>query len=249
VAGKALAQSYVSPAIFAVCLAAGSGGTVEALLLCNRPPFDVVSTNEIIRIATASDTGFSSTINGTPGATLVYNAPTGNEDSIVPAATTELAKLMLWNTTKSPDEYALIQAVNTGTNTITPTATITGWSDSESIQVSSTTATGTINGVNLYDIQILDTSTIPALAVAIVFEIAAVDSGTIAAATQAFVHPYEATSGSKLQTVTLQVSAQTNRKYAKISLIQRRFCIGFNASGAGTMTFVLRLLGYVVAAP
>lgn len=251
VAGSGLAQSYVSPAIFAVCLAAGSGGLVEVLLLPNRTAFDVTSANEVLRIATSSDSAFVSTISGTPGATLVYNAPTGNENSIVPVATTELGKLVLWNTSKTPDEYALIQATNIGTNTITPTATITGWANAENIQVNSTAVTGLINGATFYDVQIADAVTIPALAVAIAFEIAAVDTGTIAGTTQFFVHPYEAgaVSGAKAQTVTMQVSSQTNRKYARISLNQRRFCVGIDASGAGTMTIVLRLMGYVVAAP
>lgn len=248
VAGSALAQTYVSPAIFAVCLAAGSGGTVEALLLCNRVEVQVFNSENLLQISSSSDSAFSSTISGTPGATLVYNAPTGNENSIVPAAATQLAALVLWNTSKTPDEYALIQATDTGTNTITPVTTITGWSNGESIQVNSTTVTGTLGGATFFDVEIKNTTVIPALAVAVIFEATANDTGGPA---QFFIHPYGdgVVANAKTQTVTSQVASISNRKYTKISLNQRRFCIGIDATGAATMTVVARLLGYVVAAP
>jgi hypothetical protein len=248
VAGKALAQDYVSPAVFAVCLVAGSGGTVQALLLCNRVEVGVFNSDNLLQINSASDSAFSSTISGTPGATLTYNAPTGNENSIVPSAATQLAALVLWNTSKNPDEYALIQATNTGTNVITPVSAISGWANGESIQVNSPTVTGTLGGATFFDVQIKDTTVIPALAVAVIFEATANDTG---GAAQFFVHPYEAgaVANAKTQTVTSQVASLSNRKYTKVSLIERRFCIGLDATGAGTMTIACRLLGYVVAAP
>jgi hypothetical protein len=248
VAGKALAQAYVSPAIMAVCLAAGSGGTVQALLLCNRIETGVFNSNQLLSVAASSDSAFSSTINGTPGATLVYNAPTGNENSIVPVAAGELAALVLWNTSKTPDEYALIQATVIGTNTITPVTAISGWANTEAIQVNSTTVTGTLGGATFFDVQIKDTTVIPALATAVIFEATANDTG---GASQFFVHPYGegVVANAKTQTVTSQVASLSNRKYTKVSLNQRRFCVGFDATGAGTMTIACRLLGYVVAAP
>lgn len=249
-AGLAAAQVMAIPEIFAVCLAAGSGGTVKTLLLTGRDSKTFTSVNEILRLPATTGTIFSSTINGTPGATLVYNAPTGNEDSIATYSASELMKLVLWNTSKTPDEYALIQSTNVGTNTITPTATITGWNNGELIQVNSPNVTGTpIVGKVFYELQALDTSTIPALAVALKIAIAIVDSG--AAAIQMVLHPFVAgaLSTSKLQTFTTQAATVASRGYAEIELRERRICIASDASGAGTATIVLRLLGYIEAVP
>lgn len=241
-AGKVITNgAAMNPGLLAVAVAAGAANLVEVELFLNRTPVTIFNSNNILRVSGSSDSAFNSTISGTPGATLTYNAPTGNEDSIVPAATGELAKLILWNTTKTPDEFALIQAVNTGTNVITPTAAITGWSNTEAIQVNSTTVTGA--STTFFDLQLADTAVIPALATALVFEMTISESGT----GELFIHPYETYGASKAQSVRSTVGYGTARKYGKVTLINRRFAYSLDASGAGAATTILRLLGYEIA--
>jgi hypothetical protein len=96
---------------------------------------------------------FVATINGAPsGTSVVYNAPSsGTEAVLVPTATTQLAKMRLYNTTRG--NSALISNCNTGTNTITLTATVpANWASGDTITVASTTVSG--GGFNWIDLEI-----------------------------------------------------------------------------------------------
>jgi hypothetical protein len=93
---------------------------------------------------------FIATINGTPsGTSVVYNAPSaGTEGVIVPLSTAQLAKMRLYNTTRG--NSALISNANTGTNTITLTATVpANWANGDTITIASQTVVGTFNWVDL----------------------------------------------------------------------------------------------------
>jgi hypothetical protein len=96
---------------------------------------------------------FVATINGAPsGTSVVYNAPSsGTEGVLVPTATTQLAKMRLYNTTRS--NSALISNCDTGTNTITLTATVpANWASGDTITVASQTVSG--GGFNWVDLEI-----------------------------------------------------------------------------------------------
>lgn len=85
---------------------------------------------------------FVGTINGAPsGASVAYNVSSGTEGAMVPSATTHLAKMRLYNTTRS--NYALISNCNTGTNTITLTGNApANWANGDTITIASQTVSG-----------------------------------------------------------------------------------------------------------
>jgi hypothetical protein len=96
---------------------------------------------------------FVATINGAPsGTSVVYNAPSsGTEGVLVPTAAAQLAKMRLYNTTRG--NSALISNCNTGTNTITLTATVpANWASGDTITVASQTVSG--GGFNWVDLEI-----------------------------------------------------------------------------------------------
>lgn len=246
-AGQAQPQAYMRPEVFAVALTAnagGAGGTCSALLLCNRRLFSVVSANDFLRVNSSSDSNWKSTCNGAPaGAVVTYNTPvTGNENAIVPAATTQLGKLVLWNTSKTPDQYALISSVDTGANTITVTAAadVAAWLNGENIQVESTT-TVIGSGREVFDVQV--TSAVPELATHLLLDTNAVDTAGGEVAT----HPYEAFASGAYVACPSQPNGDRRTTIQK--LIQRRVGYVCDATGAGTMTALLRLTGVWVAEP
>ena len=107
--------------------------------------------NDIFRVANSpgGTSTFAGTINGAPsGATVVYNVTSGNEGAMKPFATTQLAKMRLYNTTRA--NSALISDCNTGTNTITLTANApANWANGDTITIASQTTIGTFDWVDL----------------------------------------------------------------------------------------------------
>ncbi len=255
-AGQAQPESYVRPELFGVALTvngAGAGGTCEALLLTERNPRPLFDDELIIGIDNASGSDWTSTLNGAPvGAVVTYNVPltAGSEDTIVPVGATELGKLVLWNTSKAPDEYALIVSVNTGANTITVSnaADVAGWLNGEIIEVRSQTNTAAPSGVRFFDCQIETTDVIPALTTELGVHFNIKDTG--GAGETCWVHPWETDSAAKRQPVGTQVANQWLQFAAmSIPLIQRRFCFARTASGAGTLSFRLKIVEVVEAGP
>lgn len=245
VAGSALAQSYCSPAIFARCLAAGSGGTVAVVLLTQRTKLRVESAEDLCRISAGSGSNFTGTINGTPsGATLVYTITGGtNEDNITPASAGELAKIVLHNTTRG--DSVLIDSVDTGTNTITATANIPGtWANTDVITTRSQTNTDTISSMYFtdYDLSSADNDKISRLAVFITGFFSMSDVGTAAA----YYHPYETGAASKRYAISSIAGA---RLMAEIPIVDNKFCMSNNASGTGTCLWLIRAISCIVAAP
>jgi hypothetical protein len=133
---------------------------------------------------------FVATINGAPsGTSVVYNAPSsGTEGVLVPTATTQLAKMRLYNTTRG--NSALISNCNTGTNTITLTATVpANWASGDTITVASQTVSG--GGLNWIDLEITSGPTSKSA----LFVTILLTSG--AASDAAYCHPFDTFVGSK----------------------------------------------------
>jgi hypothetical protein len=131
-------------------------GAAGTQYLVNGQPHIAAETNANNIFAVTSPGGpslFVATINGAPsGTSVVYNAPSsGTEAVLVPTATTQLAKMRLYNTTRG--NSALIANCNTGTNTITLTATVpANWASGDTITVASQTVSG--GGFNWVDLEI-----------------------------------------------------------------------------------------------
>jgi hypothetical protein len=133
---------------------------------------------------------FVATINGAPsGTSVVYNAPSsGTEGVLVPTNTNQLAKLRLYNTTRG--NSALISNCNTGTNTITLTATVpANWASGDTITVASTTVSG--GGFSWVDLEITTGPT----GKAGLFVTLLLTSG--AASDAAYCHPFDTFGGGK----------------------------------------------------
>lgn len=249
-AGDAQAQTTMHPNIFAVCTAAGSGGQVGAVLRVGNTPKEATNSNDIFRVGSTSDSDFMGTINGSPsGTSVVYNAPSsGDEANLVPNSTSQLAKMVLHNTTRG--NSALISDCNTGTNTITLTTTVPGdWADTDTITIRSQTNTSNPqSGVYFVDFEF--TSGIEALTRSIVGAAAIADSA--AASQSLWLHPYETNVNSKRNVpVTTYVAGVTTHGAAMpLNLIDNKFCAAWDANGTGTLTVVLlRLYEIEVATP
>lgn len=249
VAGSALRSTTMQPMIFAVCLGAGSGGLVEVLLLCNTPFFPVTNSNDIYRIDNHSSTLFIATINGAPLTTsVVYNAPSsGQEDCIVPQASTQLAKARLHNTTRGT--YRLITAVNTGTNTIMTVASTDAWASGDTITIESQTVTSPSGLFKFVDLDLSQQTAIPVLARALMFEILKQETGTTSASTN--IHSFDTFASSKEIGVTPSLVANSRiYRTIEVPLIQWVFTYRSFGTGTGTVTFEqMKLMGYWMAAP
>ena len=105
------------------------------------------ATNDIYNGTGLSVSDFVATIATLPGgAVLTYNAPTsGDEANLVPTSTTQIAKMVLHNTTRS--NYGLISNSVPGTNTTTLTEDVPGtWQVGDTITIRSQTNTNVIAG-------------------------------------------------------------------------------------------------------
>lgn len=246
-AGSAQQQTTMRPEVFAVCVEAGAGGVVKALLLTQTATKTLLSDNRLLFVNNHSGTSFSAKINGTPsGTTLNYDTVTGNEDSIVPQSSSELGKLLLYNSTRG--EYARITAVSVGSNqiTVSDSGDISGWQNNDDIQVNSNVNLHTISGYHFYDVEITSDE-VPALTRAIWFRMFVLDSGGVTAAST---HPWEEWSLAKRDGgINNLVSGGQIPAMVRIPLINRRFCWLHRASGSGVSRMVMELRSVEVAAP
>jgi hypothetical protein len=196
-------------------------------------------------VSASSDSDFVTTINGAPsGASVVYNAPSsGAANAIKPVSSTQLAKLVLHNTTRG--DSALISDVNTGTSTITLTANApAGWQSGDTITARSQTNTDNFSGGAYYfDFEI--TSVLNGLARSIVLFIAISDTGGAGALLS--VHPYVTGAASKRWNLGTQTTLTISSGIPRLPLNAVRFCAGWDATGSGTTTVTLRLWGQDVA--
>lgn len=252
-AGSATHSETMRPEIFAVCTAGESGGTVAVQLLTGSVPVIKSEAQFLYAVGSHGGTLFTGTVNAGPAVpgvstTFTYTLSTGNEAVLKPSLTTQLAKMRICNTTQSPDEYALITDVNTGTNTITVTdaADISAWVNADVLTIQSELNKGSLSG-NVY-IDLEFTSGLPALARG--FDVFIQISDTGAAGQPVTLHPWVAFSASKLVALRTQVSSLTNdTSTVFMPVIDNRITFVSVASGAATKSDTLKLFTIMVAAP
>ena len=252
---QAQPQTYMRPEVFAVAKTAnagGAGGTCDALLLCNTRYVSAASNIDVHAPAAATDdSDWRTTINGAPaGAVVTYNVAltSGAENTIDPAAANQFGKLRLYNETRS--DYALIDDVDIGANTITLTANAPGgWADTDVITTRSQTCTDPAPPPYYFDVDLsaADNTLIPVLARVLELEVAAVDSG--AGGGLGYTHPWETYVGAKVKQIRSYGAGIYNFRPVSVPLIQQRFCIKTNASGAGTALVSIRVSGWWMAVP
>lgn len=196
------------------------------------------NTNDIFRCNTAGASTFSGTINGAPsGTSVVYNAGfTGNENALVPASTSQLAKLRLYNTTRG--NSALISNCNTGTNTITLTANApASWANGDTITITSQTVSGGTG--NWIDLEITSGPTDKTY---LMFNVQVIDTTTTNIGLR--IHPFETFATSKQFVALTQV---TNVTFAvptpPIKITSNVFSISWNNTGAASFTVTIREAG------
>lgn len=248
-AGKAQAQATMRPEILAVATAAGSGGTVQSLLLTGDQIRFTTPTNEVFRVASGSVSDFVATIATLPGgATLTYNAPSsGDEANIKPNSTSQIAKMLLHNTTQG--DHALISDVDTGTNTITLTANVPGtWAVTDTITMRSQTNTDVgAAGGSSYFCDWEFTTDLDELTRGVQLAVQMHDTGSTNIV--CVYHPFETGDSSKRKPIRTYVTSVFTDSVVSVALIQKRFCVAWNAGGANTVTPTCRLTQEIVAAP
>lgn len=243
---------FVTPSAFAVVQAAnnaGAGGTCEALLMCNLAHVPITSDNNLISRSGVSDSEWSGTINGAvSGANVVYTTVSGDE-AILSLSATEIGLIVLHNTASG--ESAVILSCDTGTNTITVTdaADVATWQNGDTITIRSQTNTDTA-GTGVYFIDVYLTAEIPLGASSLTLYTNVIsDSGGTGPFTM--IHPFEPGVAAKRKVTAGVVVAGVSHRGAEMSvnINNRRFCLAFNASGANTLAFTLRIGEVFVKAP
>jgi hypothetical protein len=246
-AGSALASSQPRSAMFAVCTAAGSGGTVEALLLTQTQFVAASDSNNVIDLLSHSDTAFESTVSGTPTSTSVTygTVTTGAEDTIDISSSSELGKVRLYNSTRGT--YRLIESVDTATNTITTVASTDSWASGDAITAESQTVTLTGSAV-FFEIDLSQQTVIPVLARSVSLHLSKRDTGGADERLQ--IHPVETYAGGKVQQIAVQVAGVfTITPGVPVALNNRTFAFSSTASGTGTGRSILKVTGYYLATP
>lgn len=248
-AGQASVSTTMQSEILAVALTAnagGAGGTCEALLLCGSVPRSKRLVADIYRIGAGSDSDFVATIATLPGGSvLTYNAPTsGDELNLVPQSTAQHAKMRLRNSTRN--NYGLIFNCVTGTNTITLTASVPGdWQVGDLITIRSAVNTDVSGAAYFVDFEIV--SGIDVMARDMFLYITIRDTGAVANAVIRL-HPWETGSVSKRDVYRPQVTGVIlNLVNGPMPIINNRFCVLWNASGAGTLLWIVRIQSETIA--
>lgn len=248
-AGQLTIGSTMRPELAAIAQAAGSGGLVEMLLYPNRKTQKVSPSQDVFRVNSSSVANFTATIAAKSGANVEYTITAGtNENSIVPASASELAKRVLHNTTRG--DTALIDSVNTantgtpadGTITLTATAPA-AWAVSDAITCKSQINTTALSGGAFfyeYDLSSADNTVIPALATRFNAYFVVIDTSAVTS----FYHPYESHSDAKALGFL-----GGDRPVFPVMIISNRFLVSGEASGAGTLTYLMRVVDVEVAAP
>lgn len=177
---------------------------------------------------------FAGTIATLPGgAVLTYNVTSGQELALVPNATTQLAKLTLYNTTRGTS--ALILNSVAATNTITLTDTVpAGWVVGDVITIASQTVSG--GGLNWTDIE-LTSGPVGRSILFITTTIISATPGDVF-----YTHPFETYADSKLKSMSAQVANLNNNGLQLMKINSDKFSIAW----VGTPTRVqIREQGYV----
>jgi len=201
--------------------------------------------NEFYRGNTLVISAFVATINGTPsGSTLTYNAPSaGNENDLEQfngsgvATSSNLAKVVLFNTTRGND--ALVSSVNLATNVITLTAAVpSGWANGDTIKTLRPSG-----AFQLRSLELADTSVVPSGATHVFLYVQINDS---AAGGQVWLSTDKnSPSTSEIVPIgsTSAASVAFNAPFVVIPITNRR--ITHNYRGTSGL-LLLRIAGYVL---
>jgi hypothetical protein len=214
---------------------AGNWATPNYPDLTNKPIAET-NANDLCQCASPGGPSlWTGTISGAPsGASVTVSAPlTGTEAVLVPASSSQLAKMRLYNTTRG--NSALISNYNTGTNVVTLTATApVNWANGDSLTIASTTVSG--GGFNWIDFEITSGPTGKSY-MFVKFQIT-----TPTANTSLRIHPTEAFSSSKLDNVFAQVANQPMPAFALIKITSNVFSLAWDGSPTAV---VVRESGYL----
>lgn len=242
--GYAQGVSSLHPAIMATCLAGGSGGTVEVLLLTQTGFVPFTSGNPLQQsptLVSASEwTGTIATLPG--GAILTFSTTSGDKKWLVPVSTTALAKLVLHNLTPGRTAYALISTAVAASNSVTLTTNVPGdWQVGDTITIDSQTNLGVSGSAYFLDYQVTGISGLPrALAVDYNFTDISVNG------IRTELHPFSSFAGASaffLNANTSTILART----VLVPLISSRYTIRANASGVDTIFANVYIMGYFEA--
>lgn len=220
----------------------GDGGQIAYSSLSGKPTAES-NTADIFQVGASpgGTSAFVGTINGAPsGASVAYNVTSGTEGAMKPAATNQLAKMRLYNTTRG--DYALISDCDTGTNTITLTANAPGtWQNGDTITIQSQTLTTALTGLsNWVDLEITSGPTGKS-SLFIKMQVAGPTATT--GNDELRIHPFTSSfSSSKFVNCFAQVANRTMNDFGLIEVVNNVFCISWN----GTPTnIIIREAGYL----
>lgn len=249
--GQAQRQTTMHPNIFAIALDDGSGGVVDTLLLTGRSTkvYFPVSDN-FLYMSFVDNSDFVATISasGISGDKVYYNAPSsGSVTAITPVSSTDLAKIVLHNTTAGQE--ALI--IGTGSDgggdfiQVSDTTDVATWMTGDTITGRSQTNTTVIGSSYWLDVQVTSAE-IPPLATGIAISAYYRDTATVDQ--RLFTHPFSSNVNEARQN-TLSVSTATYSGYTHIiPLFDRRLTVLWEATGT-TGILLLRIREAIVATP
>lgn len=194
---------------------------------------------DVMSVASSGYSDFVGTVTTIAGDRLsfTFGTTSGNKNAMVPVATNHLAKMRLWNTTRN--SYILIS--NCTATTVTPYAAVpAAWANGDAITIRSQTVNGTYSSGYFVDFEFV--SGPPLTALGIKMSCRLVDTG--GAGYEAAFHPMSSFSASQQ---TMQITTQGTgviRAQGDTPLTGATFSCIWIASGAATLSFLIRLVGY-----
>lgn len=245
--GLAQRITYMHYNIFAVCTSAGSGGQVTAMLLTGTQDVVYFSPNYIWRNNAHSTTTLTATISGSPSSTsFVLTGISGNKDILAVSDVSQLAKIMVYNSTRGT--YRLVTAFNSGTNTATNLSISDSWANGDSITAIYQTINDTTSGQTFVGLDLSNQTEIPLLARQIILQGGASDSG--GAGRTLLFHENIAYSVPKILTAAIsQTASQQFAFFFTMPMINQRIGMKSVSTGTGTALTVIKTAGYKLAVP
>lgn len=250
-AGKGVKTSVVSPAICAVCLVTnGSTANTEGaeFLLLTQRRFVPAYGADFIHYNSAGSQTASKMWTGTildvaPTSSPVTVATSVGDDisTITPNASTELAAIVIRNTTRSNE--ALLSTRSGNDLTFVSDTPLSTWQNGDSL-----TAVSADVGSDFMTLQLKDTATVAPLAVALHLDAFLADSVHVGSYIWIQVEgaAYSIYAG---YGVIAPVAGVSGGSQAIIELYNRRFAVQPVTTGVNTVVYGIKLLGYVEAAP
>lgn len=211
-------------------------GTISQWLKLNTIlPVAATDTNDIFQVGNVGSSGWTGTINGTPSGTSVnYTHVSGNQNTLVPASTSQLGKQRLYNTTRG--NYARISN-STGAGNITLDATVpANWAAGDTI----TTLSPTVASAGWVDIEITSGTLVNKKNGFFLFSIT--DSGAIGQILNS--QEFGPDTTSRRSALVTQSASSMSAMYLK-KIISNVISIFWSASGAATCIIVIREMGYI----